>query len=170
MTIYKYSFFSKFFYRFGNIPVTILLILNLANFLFGILEHWYFIFFVILNLIFIVLLNKYYIKTYKQFPFKITVNNERMICEDFFFSKKIIEMNFADIDKIGGGIFSGYPTRPVYIHASNNRTIGFYLYAGNFRKLLTTILTNIPEKLYSDLIERMKNLHAPGEQKKENVL
>lgn len=158
MKTYTYPFFSKLFYRYGNIPVTLLLIVYLAASVVGIFEHWYFIFFVLINLLLIVSLNKYYIKTYILFPFKITANNEKIICTEYFLSKKTIEIKLQDIDKITGGIFSGFPTRPIYLHDSNqNVTVGFYSHAGKFNELLKTILQNINDTLYSELIEKIKN-------------
>lgn len=74
-------------------------------------------------------------------------------------SSRVVEIKMRDIDKISGGIFSGYPTRPTYIHDSvQNITIGFYANAGNFNELLMTIIKNIDEKLYQQLIEKIKKL------------
>ncbi|MEW6701435.1 MAG: hypothetical protein AB1298_01840, partial [Bacteroidota bacterium] len=133
MKIYSYPLISKLFYRYGNIPVTLFLLVYLAVSVVEIFEHWYFIFFTILNLLLIISLNKYYIKTYKLFPFKITSNDEKIICTEYFLSRKTIEIKIEDIDKITGGIFSGFPTRPVYLYdSSQNLTIGFYSHAGKF--------------------------------------
>ena len=66
-----------------------------------------------------------------------------------------------NVDKINGGIFNGYPTRPVYIHDNiQNVTIGFYPSAGKFNELLLTIVKNINEDLYQQLIDKMKKLRA----------
>ena len=81
-----------------------------------------------------------------------------MICRDFFFNNKEALIKFDNVDEIRGGLFSGYPTRPIYIHDSeNNITIGFYSHVGNFQKLLTIILQNIPQYLYNDLMDKLKN-------------
>lgn len=157
MKTYRYSFLSKLLYRYGNIPLTFLLLIYLATSAIGFFSHWYFIFFFFVNLTIIVWLNKYYIKTYQHFPFTISADNEKMICSSFFFSKRSVEIKFSDIDEIRGGIFSGFQTRPIYIHDSRqNITVGFYSQVGDFKQLLTTILKNIPQELYDKLLQEMK--------------
>ena len=161
MITYKYSFFTKLFYRYGNIPLSILLLIYLGSSIIGILTHWYFIFFAAINLAIIVWLNRYYLRTYKLFPFTISADNERLVCSDFFFTSKTVEIKFENIDKITGGIFSGYTTRPVYIHDEiQNITIGFYPSAEKFNELLLTIVKNINEGLYQQLIDKMKEFRA----------
>ena len=161
MKTYKYSLFAKFFYRYGNIPLSILLFIYLGASVIGMLAHWYFVFFVAINTAIIIWLNKYYLKTYKQFPFTISADNEKLICSDFFFSSKTVEIKMENIYKITGGIFNGYPTRPVYIHDNiQNVTIGFYPSAGKFNELLLTIVKNINEDLYQQLIDKMKKLRT----------
>lgn len=159
MITYKYSFFARLLYRYGNIPLTLLLLVYLAMSVIGLLSQWYFIFFVAVNSTIIIWLNRYYIRTYKIFPFTISADNEKLICSDFLMSPKIIEIPILNIDKITGGIFSGYPTRPTYIHdAEQNVTIGFYSNAGSFNELLMTVIKNVNEKLYQQLIEKIKKL------------
>ena len=159
MKTYKYSFLSKLIYRYGNIPVTILLLIYLAISIIGLFSYWYYIFFTLINLLLLFSLNRYYIKTYKLFPFEITINNEKIICTNFLFNKRKLELRIEDIDKLAGGIFSGYPTRPVYIHDSRqNITIGFYANVGRFPDLLKIILQNIREDLYKDLLGKISVL------------
>lgn len=157
METFKYSFFAKIIYRYGNIIATLMLLIHLISSIYYIREKIFFVIPAIINSILIFYLNKYFFKTYKLFPFEITVSNNKLICKDFFLSRKKIEIDFKNIDKLSGGIFSGYPTRPIYIHdKSNNILIGFYSHVGNFQKLLTLILQNIPEKLYNELMENIR--------------
>jgi len=159
MKTYKYSIFWKVLYRYGNIPLTSFLLIYLVTSVIGLLSHWYFIFLFFINLLIIIWLNKYYIKTYKLFPFEISADNEKIICKNFLLSKKEVVLRMEDIDKLTGGIFSGYQTRPVYIHDSKqNITIGLYANVGKFPELLKTILQNIREDLYKDLVERITEL------------
>jgi len=156
MKTYKYSLFSKLIYRYGNIPVTILLLIYLAISIIGLFSYWYYIFFTLINLLLLFSLNRYYIKTYKLFPFEITADNEKITCTNFLLSNRKIELRIEDIDKLTGGIFSDYPTRPVYIHDSKqNITIGIYTNVGKFSELLKIILQNIREDLYKDLLGKI---------------
>lgn len=152
---------SKFLYRYGNIPLTLLLLIYLGASIIGLLTQWYFIFFVLINLVIIIWLNRYYIKTYKSFPFVISADNEKIICSNFFLSNKVVEIRLCDIDKISGGIFSGYPTRPTYVYdVRQNITIGFYSTSGKFNELLMTIIKNVDETLYQSLIDKIKKMRT----------
>ncbi|MCL4550145.1 MAG: hypothetical protein M1495_16440 [Bacteroidetes bacterium] len=157
MTIYGYNLFAKILYRYGNIPITFFLLIYLIESVVQLPQHWYAIFFVLINLAIIISLNKYYAKTYKLFPFKISADNEKMICSNFFLRKKSVEIRLINIDKISGGIFSGYPSRAIYLHDSvSDETIGIYTHSAGYKNLLKLILKNIPQTLYDDLLEKMK--------------
>ncbi|MBM4171702.1 MAG: hypothetical protein FJ214_07540 [Ignavibacteria bacterium] len=157
MEHYKYGLFSKILYRYANIIATPILLIHLLSSIMIMLETWYFIFFALINSLIIIVLNKYYYKTYQNFPFEIFADNEKIICRNFFLSKKSYEIKHVDISKISGGFFSGWPTRPVYIHdKKNNVTIGFYSHVGNFQKLVTKILQNVPQHLYNEIVDNLK--------------
>jgi hypothetical protein len=103
-------------------------------------------------------MNRYYFRSYKIFPYKIDINNEEMICRDYFFSKKVIKLKLLDITKITGGIFSGYPSRPIYLFDEKNTIkVGINQHIKNYNSLLTIILKNVNQKLYNELLETMKD-------------
>lgn len=159
METFKYSFFAKVIYRYGNVIATLFLSVHFFTSLIMMFSKWYFVFFALINGFFIFIINKYFFKTYKLFPFKISADNEKITCGDFFFSKKEVVIYHSDIESISGGIFSGYPTRPIYIHdGKQNIVIGFYSHVGKFQKLVTLILKNIPQHLYDRLLDNMKEL------------
>lgn len=158
MENFKYSFWARVIYRYGNIISTLLLSVHLASSIYMMFQKWYFGLPAIINAAVIYIINRYFFKTYRLFPFLIEANNEKIICKNFFFSKKEFTIKMEDIDQVTGGIFSGYPTRPIYIHDSaQNITIGFYSHVGNFQKLLTKILQNIPQYLYNNLTDGLRN-------------
>jgi len=81
-----------------------------------------------------------------------------MICSDFFFSDKRIELKLSDISDLKGGIFSGHPSRPIYIFSEkHDLKIGINQHIKGYNKLLTIILQNITQPLYSKLLETMKD-------------
>ncbi|MFA7229502.1 MAG: hypothetical protein WC061_10745 [Melioribacteraceae bacterium] len=161
MIEYRYTIFAKLFFRYGNIPLTFLLMIYLGTSVIGLFSRWYFIFFAIINLAIIIWLNKYFIKMYRNFPFSIRFAEDKLICSDFFFSDRVVEICLSDIDSITGGVFGGYPSRPTYIHdGKQNITIGFYSGSGKFNELLISILKNIEEPLYQQLIDKMKKFNA----------
>lgn len=159
MTTFKYSFWAKLIYRYGNIIATIFLSVHFISSIVMMFHKWYFVFFAIINGFIIFLINKYFFKTYKLFPFKITADNDKIICTDFLMNKKELIIYHSDIENITGGIFSGYPTRPIYIYDGKQKlSIGFYSHVGQFQNLLTIILKNIPQPLYNRLLENMKEM------------
>ncbi|MDP2038589.1 MAG: hypothetical protein Q8S39_14410 [Ignavibacteria bacterium] len=158
MKTYSYSAFAKIWYRYINITITLLLLFYTAASLILAFQKWYYIFVVFLNVGIIYLINRFYLNSYKSFPFRIRSDETGITCENFFLSKKILRIEFADIDGISGGMFSGWNTRPVYIHDSRqNISIGFFA-QGEFKELLKVILKNINEELYKDLLSKMKQL------------
>jgi len=123
-------------------------------------QHWYAFFFALVNLAIIVLLNRYYLKVHRFFPFTIYADNEKMVGRNFFLSKKAIEIKYSEIKNISGGMFAGMPSRPVYLHGVNGSIlIGFYARNNKFPKLFETILKNISEELYRELLQQIKKHH-----------
>lgn len=161
MITFKYSLFAKLIYRYANIPITLLLGIQLVFSFMMINIKWYFLFFFLFNLLIIFFLNRFYFRSYKKFPFKIEINNEKMICTDFFNSSKTVEIYLQDIDDIKGGTLTGSPGRSVYIHdAKNDVTIGLYSYIRNYNKLLTIILSNVTKELYNQVLDQAMELYG----------
>ncbi|MBU1096800.1 MAG: hypothetical protein KKB34_09995 [Bacteroidetes bacterium] len=168
MITFKYSIFAKMIYRYANIPATIILVIHLISSLFMMSESIYFIFPLVINLIVLILLNKFYLKSYSRFPFKIEVDNEKMICSDYFMSKKEVIVSHSDIKKIYGGMFSGNSARPLYIvDGKNNEIVGIHTHIKNFNKLLTITLSNIDQQLYQGLLKKMTDMGAEHKQKRK---
>jgi len=160
MVTYKYSLITKIIYRYGNIPITFLLLIYLVESIIQVRYHWYITFFFIINVAILISLNKYFIKTYRFFPFQIIADNQKMICSKFFLNKKQIEIKYSDIKKIEGGILSDRLTKPIYLLDVNGKILlGFYSHTGVFSKLLETIIKNVNEDLYQQLLTRMKKIN-----------
>lgn len=167
MKTFTYSAFARLFYRYANIPITLILLLSLLTALGGLYTSWIYIIPTVVDIIIIYVVNRYYIKSYKRFPYKIEVDNEKMICTDYFFSRKQIELDHSSITKITGGIFSGNIARPIYLHEKkNNIVIGFNSHLKDYDKLLTIILSNIKQELYNDLLTKAKETRIIKRKKK----
>ena len=80
-----------------------------------------------------------------------------MICSDFIFNNRNVEINHSDIKNISGGIFTGRSYSPLYIKMEKEQ-IGISPHMKDYNKLLTTILTNIPKELYESLLESIKKI------------
>ena len=159
MKTYKYSFTARLIYRYANIPATLLLSIHLISSILLISEEWFFVLPALINAGVIYILNRFYFKIYRQFPFKVSIDNEKMICTDFMFSSKKYEIKLSSIDEIKGGIFSGHMARPVYIRDSRQDiTLGFYHHLKDFNQMITTVLSNIDKKLYNEILSTMKDI------------
>lgn len=156
MKKFKYGFLMEWFYKFANIPVSLLLAIHFFYILLSVSEKNYLIFPLLIYIIIFYLINRHYYKSYKLFPYVIEIDNEKMICKDFVLRKNE-EIKHADIMKIEGSIFTGNPAKPLYITTKDEIRIGIYSSIRDYDKLLTIILSNVNKELYEDLIERVKN-------------
>lgn len=167
MKTFTYSAFTKLFYRYANIPITLLLLMSLLTALGGLYTSWFYLIPTIIDLIIIYAINRFYLKSYRLFPNRIEADNEKLICSDYFFNKKIIELNHGSITKITGGLFSGNISRPIYLHDENTGiVIGFNNHLKGYDKLLTIILSNINQQLYDDLLNKAKDMRIINRIKK----
>ncbi len=160
MITFKYSFISKLIFRYANIPVTLFLLLYLVSSFIYMFTVWYYIFPFLLNLIIIVMMNRFYFRSYKLFPYKIEINNEKMICSDYLKKDKTYEILLSDIDLIEGGSLSGTPAKPIYIHTeTDDLLIGISPHIKEQNKLITIILSNIKQSVYNDVLETAKEMN-----------
>ena len=158
MKEFKYPFIAKVIYRYANIPVSILLLFYV--FLSGVAaaKEWIYILPMLINLILLYVMNRYYFKMYRLFPYNIKADNSKIVCSDFMNKTKTVEINLSDVGKITGGIFSGSPVKPIYIYdEKNDVTIGFNQHLKDYNKFLTIVLSNIKQDLYNELLKNIKD-------------
>jgi len=99
------------------------------------------------------MMNRYYLRSYKLFPYKVEINNEKMFCSDYFYKSKYHEINLSDIDLIEGGSLSGTPAKPIYIHTkTDDLLIGISPHMQNHNKLITIILSNVRQEVYDGVL------------------
>lgn len=157
MIEYKYTFLHRIIYRYANIPANLILLFYLLASILGLMQDWKFIFPLIITVILLYVLNRFYFKMYKTFPFRIEINNEEMHCSDFVIKNRIAKIEHSEIKSIVGGIFSGRAYMPLYI-TTDKEKIGISPHIKNYNKLLTTILANIPKELYESLLDDIKKV------------
>jgi hypothetical protein len=150
-------------YRFGNIPVTILLIIYLIPAVVDLDKNLLYFIPVVLLLGIIYLLNKHYLNLYKILPYKIETDNEKMLCTDFLFSKKEFIIYFRDIESLTGGIFDGRLAGLMKVCDKNNNVcVGFFNQLKNAGDLETILLSKVPLEVYNRVVEKV------GLKKKKN--
>lgn len=158
MVTFKYSFIAKLIYRYANIPATILLIPQTIYSFAAMFEVWYFVFPFTVDLLILFFMNRFFFRSYKTFPFKIEADNEKIICSDFLIGSDIT-IKHSEITDIKGGFFSGNTARPIYIFCKDRSIkIGIHGHLKGVNKLLTTILSNINQELYNELLAKTKEL------------
>ncbi len=156
MKIYQYSFFFKFIYRYGNIPVTLILLFYLIPAMINIDKNIFYVIPLIITLILIYLINKTYLNLYKILPYKIEADDEKLVCTDFLFSQRNVTVYFKDITSLTGGIFDGKLQGVMKIFDKRNQmTLGFFNKIRNAKQLETLILSKVSKELYNEVVERV---------------
>lgn len=165
MKTFKYSFIPRLIYRYANIPANLILIFYLIASALGMLTEWKFIFPLIITLIMLYVLNRFYLRMYKSFPFIVEIDNEKMICSDFVVNNREVEIYHSEIKEIMGGIFSGRAYMPLYLKTDNIK-LGISPHIKDYNKLLTIILTNISKELYTSLLDKINKIAADNTPKR----
>ncbi len=156
MQTFTYPPFYKLLYRYGNIPVTIILAIYLVPSVVYIDKNLIYLIPVILLLLMIYLLNRHYLNLYKIIPYKIEADEAKMVCTDFLFSQKEFIIYYRDIESLTGGIFDGRFSGVMKVCDRNNQVcIGFFSRLRNADKLQTILLSKVPRNVYDDVVERV---------------
>jgi len=112
----------------------------------------------LLSLFILYYLNKSYINFYKLVPYKIEIDDEKIICSQFLFRDKTITIFLKDIESISGGIFEGRSRGLMKVCDGKNKLcIGFFDRLKNSSKLVTIILSKVDKKIYDTVIEQIQS-------------
>lgn len=161
METYTYSFFIKILYRYGNIFITTLMILNLIPLVIYVDKNAYLIIPIVITLLIIYFTNKFYFLLYKTFPFKIISDEEKLTCTDFMFRSKEVSIYYKDIKSISGGIFEGRLSGIMKVcDGRTNICIAFSHRIKNSTKLIAIILSKVDKKIYDEKIESLQKISS----------
>ncbi|MGA8263810.1 MAG: hypothetical protein WB779_05170 [Ignavibacteriaceae bacterium] len=169
MQIFSYKPFLRFLYRYGNIPVTILLSVYAVSLAVNLDKGVVYIIPFVVTFFVIYFLNRHYLMLYKILPYKIEGDDEKIVCSDFLFYKDPVTIYYKDISSLEGGIFQGRLNGIMKIKdGTNNRTIGFYDKMKDARKLETLVLSKVNKNIYDEVVDKlgMKKSNAPDKNKK----
>ena len=156
MQTFTYSLIFKVIFRFGNIFVTLLLSIYLIPVLYNIDQNMILILPLIIAVIILYMVNRTYLTFYLILPYKIEVDDEKIICSDFLLSKKIVKIYYKDIDKLQGGVFSGRSSGIMKLRDGKSKLqVGFSQKMKNSEKLIALILSKVPKDLYNDVISNI---------------
>lgn len=156
MQLFTYPYFFKLIYRYGNMPVTIILSIYLVPSVVNLDKNLLYLIPVILLLLMIYVVNKHYLNLYKIIPYRIEADEEKMICTDFIFSGKEFTIYYSDIESLKGGVFEGRLSGVMRVCDRKNQVcIGFFNRLKRADKLQTLLLQKVPRKVYDEVLEKV---------------
>ena len=105
-------------------------------------------------LILIYFINKRYLYLYQFVPYKITADEEKIICTNFFLSTKETIIYYRDVDELSGGIFSGKLKGLMKVYDNKSKvSIGFFDRIKGVKDLQTIILSKVKSEVYNKVVE-----------------
>ena len=156
MQTFTYSLIVKIIFRFGNIFVTLLLSIYLIPVFYYIDQNIILILPLIIGVIILYMVNRTYLTYYLILPYRIEVDDEKIICTDFLLSKKVVTIYYKDIDKLQGGVFSGRSSGIMKLRDGQSKLwVGFSQKINKSEKLIALILSKVPKELYNDVISNI---------------
>lgn len=154
--ISTYSIVLRLLYRYGNVIVTLFLLLYLLPIVVNLDQKLILLLPLLLILFLIYYVNKHYFMLYKIMPFKIEFDDEKMICTKFILGRKKFDVYYADINKLEGGVFDNKMSGIMKVYDGKNSVIiGFYPRIRNSNKLITMILSKVKKEIYDEVMERL---------------
>jgi len=153
---FTYPFLFRLIFKFGNIVITLLLVFYSLPLLISLDQRKILVIPLLVSLLVIYFLNRHYLTLYKILPYKIEADDEKIVCSEFFLSKKEIIINYNDIDSLSGGVFENRISGVMQVcDGKNNFCFGFYHRLRNSNKLATIILSKVKRELYDEVLEKI---------------
>lgn len=154
--ICTYPFVFRIIFRFGNIFVSLFLGIYLVPVILYIDQNYILIIPLVITLLILYFVNSHYITLYKILPYKIIADEEKLICNDFFLSKKSVTIYYDDIESLSGGVFANRLSGVMKIcDGRNSVCIGFYQKLRNSNKLITITLSKVKRELYDEVLDKL---------------
>jgi len=167
MQVFTYSSFWRFVYRFGNLIISPLLLLQIVSLACWIDKNLIMLIPFVISILVFYYINKKYFGFYKLVPYKIESDDEKIICSQLLFQKKSLVILYKDIESLTGGIFDGkYRGLMIVIDGKNKISIGFFDKLTDANKLVTILLSKVNKNIYDDVIGKLELLKIkPGTKK-----
>lgn len=154
--VFTYPLLFKLIFRYGNIIATLLLILYSISIAIYVDERKLLLIPLIVTVFVIYFLNKHYLNLYKILPYKIIADHDKIICSEFFLSKKEFIIDYDDIESLSGGIFENKMSGVMKVCDGRQLVcFGFYQKLKNSGKLATIILSKVNRDLYDEVLEKL---------------
>lgn len=165
--VFTYNRFLKFAYRYGNIPVSMLLGMYIVPFIADPsprLVHYLFFFIVAVLLLGI---NAFFYKVWRVVPFKIHALDDRIVASEFFLTSKEVVLFYKDIENLKGGTFSGkFNGIMIAESTSQDIQIGFFARLENSRLFEAILISRAPQPVYEKVTALLKQRKEELKKKK----
>ena len=155
MKKYSYPVIAQIIYRYANLFIPFVLLTQIFVFILSPHKNWNYLYFVAINLILLYVVNRFYFKNYRYFPYSIEIDDEKIVCTNFVIKNRVVEIKLNEIDNLTGGVFSQRPSTPIYIHFKGEQ-IGVNPHLKDYNKFLTTVLSNVKQEVYNNLLKHMQ--------------
>lgn len=154
--ICTYPVLPRLFYRFGNVIVTVFLMIYLIPVVIYLDQKLILVLPLLLSLFLIYYINKHYFMLYKIMPLRIEFDDEKMVCTGFISASKKFEVYYEDINKLEGGVFENKISGIMKVYDGKNSVIiGFYPRLKNSNKLITMILSKVKKDIYDEVMDNL---------------
>lgn len=155
--IFTYNPVLKTVYRFGNIPVSLVLALYIIPFLLNPSSRTVDILFFSSVVVIFLIINTFFFKIWRIVPFRIHALDDRLVCSDFFLSSGEKELLYSDIENLKGGTFSGkFNGIMIAENLAKNIQIGFFAKINNARLLEAILINRSPQPVYDKVTTLLK--------------
>jgi len=157
MKTFSYDARSKFYFRYANLALSLVLLTYFVVLVISIGSRPYLAIPAMLILLIVYALNKYYINTYKNLPFVISADEEKLTASNYMFGKRVVEIKYSDIDEISGGVFGFNPKGLIYIHdGEHSLSISIHPNIDNVNILLRHVLGKVSKELRDESVKKLK--------------
>jgi hypothetical protein len=154
--VFTYPLLFRIIFKFGNIIITILLVIYSLLLLVSINSNKFLVVPLLLTVLIIYFLNRHYFNLYKILPYKIEVDDERIICSQYFLSRKEVIIYYTDIDELTGGVFENKISGIMRVCDNKNHIcFGFYRRLRNSNKLSTILLSKVKREIYDEILQKL---------------
>lgn len=153
---FTYPLIFRLLFKYGNLIASLLLIIYSIPLIVYLDQNKILIIPIIISLLFIYFINRHYLNLYKILPYKIEADNEKMVCSNFFLSKKEVIIFYRDIESLSGGVFKNKVSGIMKVCDGKSAIcVGFYQRLINSNKLATIILSKVERPLYDEVLEKL---------------
>jgi hypothetical protein len=153
---FTYPLLFRLLFKYGNLIASILLTIYSIPFVVYLDQNNILIIPIVVSLFVVYFLIRHFLNIHKILPYKVEADDEKLICSNFFLSKKEVIIQYEDIESLSGGIFENKTSGIMKVCDGKNAIcMGFYQKLTNSNRLATIILSKVQRPLYDEVLEKL---------------